>query len=371
MKLPPLQIGNLIAKVPIMQGGMGVGVSLSGLASAVAREGGIGIISGAQVGFKEEDFETNCLNANIRALKKEIRNAKKLSNNGIIGVNLMVAMNHYDEMVNAALDEKIDLIVSGAGLPMDLPKLTMGSSTKIAPIVSSARAANIMCKLWDRRYKYVPDMIVVEGPEAGGHLGFHVDELEDGKKPELGSIVEEVVKVAENYGKKYNKKIPVAAGGGVFTGKDIAYILGKGASGVQMATRFVATEECDADINFKMAYVNSKKEDIKIIKSPVGMPGRAIENDFIKKTEKGRIPVNKCYHCIKTCDAKTTPYCITRALIESVEGRIDNGIVFVGSNAYRVDKIVTVHELMSELVKEAENYYLRGDNCGKIGECCK
>lgn len=356
MKLPPLKMGELVAAVPIIQGGMGVGVSRSRLASAVANEGGVGVISGVQLGFNEPDFESNTKEANLRALRAEIRKARELSPIGVLAVNLMVAMNNYKEMVQAAIEEKIDLIISGAGLPTELPNLIKGTKTKIAPIVSSAKAAMVITKLWDHKCSYIPDLIVVEGPEAGGHLGFSKDELNSDNRPELLNIVKEVIEVIKPYEEKYNKKIPVAAAGGVFSGEDIAKYLNAGAAAVQMATRFVATEECDADINYKMAYINSKEKDIRFVKSPVGLPGRAIQNPFLERLDKENIPVKKCYNCLKPCDPATTPYCISKALIEAVKGNVDEGLIFTGSNAYRLDKIVTVKELMRELIMEADKY---------------
>lgn len=354
MNLPPLKIGELTAKLPIIQGGMGIGISLSSLASAVANAGGIGVISGVQIGYKEEDFEKNTLNANIRALKKEIQKARKLSPNGILGVNIMVAATHYKELVLAAVKEKIDLIICGAGLPSDLPKLVKGSNTKIAPIVSSGKAASVITKMWKKKFDYVPDLIVVEGHKAGGHLGFSSEELENSTAKDLHSIVKDVLSVVKPLEAEYNKSIPVVAGGGIYTGKEIAELIKIGAAGVQMATRFVATEECDAHINFKKAYVNANKEDVIIIKSPVGMPGRAINNEFIKSLDSRNSSITKCYSCIKHCNPAQTPYCISKALINAVNGDIDNALVFAGTNAYKIDKIVTVKELMDELVTEAE-----------------
>lgn len=354
MKLPSLRLGDLVARVPIIQGGMGVGVSRSSLASAVANEGGIGIISGVQIGFNEPDFEKNHMEANLRALIKEIRKARELSPKGIIGVNFLVAMNNYKEMVKAAVEEKIDLIISGAGLPKELPGLVKGSKTKIAPIVSSGKAAALITKLWDKRFNYVPDMVIVEGHEAGGHLGFSLDDLNSPEKPSLTDLVKEVVEALKPFKEKYQKEIPVVGAGGVFTGCDIAKLIKAGASGVQMATRFVATEECDADLKYKMAYINSKKDDIQLVKSPVGMPGRAIRNSLIERLEKGNVPIRRCYNCLQPCDPKTTPYCISNALIDAVRGNLDDGLIFTGSNAYRLDKITTVKELINELVIEAE-----------------
>ena len=357
MKLPPLKIGELIASIPIIQGGMGVGVSLSGLASAVANEGGIGIISTAQIGYNEKDFGTNAKEANIRALKSEIRRARELSPKGIIGINIMVAMNNYEELTRTALEEGIDLIISGAGLALNLPKIAKGFNTKLAPIVSSAKAAIVISKMWDRKNNCAADLIVVEGSEAGGHLGFSMESLLENKTQDLKDIVKEVIEAIKPFEEKYNKKIPVVAAGGIYTGADIAEIMKLGAAGVQMATRFVATQECDASLAFKMAYINLKEEDIKIVKSPVGMPGRAINNKFMKLTQESGCKVEKCYLCIKDCNPQKTPYCITEALIQAVKGNLDNGLIFVGSNAYKVDKIVSVKELVSELVQEAEELF--------------
>lgn len=354
MQLNSLKIKDLEVKVPIIQGGMGVGISLSGLASAVANEGGIGVISAAQVGFKEHDFLENTKEANIRALKKEIARAKELAPKGVIGVNIMVAMNDYDDFVKVAAEAGADVIISGAGLPTDLPKLVEGSNTKIAPIVSSGKAAKIMCKLWHERFSRLPDFVVVEGPEAGGHLGFKLNELEVRTDDTLEHIVQDVLNVVKEFEDEYNVKIPVIAAGGIYTGADIARFLKLGASGVQMGTRFICTEECDADVKYKNAFINCNKEDIQIVKSPVGMPGRAIRNKFIEQASEGNIKVTKCFRCIRKCNPATTVYCISRALINAAEGDLDNALLFTGSNGYRNDKIVTVKELMNELVSEAE-----------------
>lgn len=351
MNLTPLKIGNLVARLPIIQGGMGVGVSLSGLASAVTNAGGIGIISSAQIGFKENDFDKNPLEANLRALKKHIKLAKEKCNNGIIGVNVMVATKEYAEYIKTAVESGIDLIISGAGMPTMLPKLTKGYNVKIAPIVSSLKAAKVILKLWDKHDNVTPDMIVVEGPKAGGHLGFKKDEIETASESFDNTIVDIVTHVKE-YEEKYEKKIPVIAAGGIFDGNDIAKYLNLGASGVQMATRFVATHECDASLEFKNAYVNAGKDEIGIVSSPVGMPGRAILNPFVNRTKEGPIKVDKCFRCLTPCDPKTTPYCITKALINSVNGDIDNGLIFCGENVSKIKEIISVKSLMNELENE-------------------
>ncbi|MBM7614974.1 NAD(P)H-dependent flavin oxidoreductase [Alkaliphilus hydrothermalis] len=354
MKIPPLRIGELIANVPIIQGGMGVGVSLSKLASAVANEGGIGIISGVQIGFREPDFESNCDEANVRGLIKEIRKARELSPEGILGVNLLVAINNYKDMVKAAVEEKIDLIISGAGLPTDLPALIKGSKTKIAPVVSSGKAAALMAKMWKKRFNYTPDLVIVEGPEAGGHLGFSMEQLQDEIKPDLTNIVKEVIEALNPFKLDNGESIPVIAAGGIFDGADIAKYIKLGAAGVQMSTRFVTTHECDAHPKFKEAYIQATEADIQLVKSPVGMPGRAIRNAFIEKVEAGNAAIKKCYDCLKPCDPRVSPYCISTALINSVLGNTDDGLIFVGSNAHRLDKIVSVKELIQALINETE-----------------
>lgn len=346
-------VGNKKSKYPIIQGGMGVGVSLHKLAGAVSKEGGIGIISTADIGYQEEDFNTNPMKANLRAIEKEIKLAREIAGEDkILGVNIMVALKEYATIVKECVKQKIDLIISGAGIPKELPEYVKGTKTKIAPIVSSLRACKLIVKHWISKYNYVPDMIVIEGPEAGGHLGFKREELDEENKPKLEDITVEVVEYIKEIEKETGKEIPVISAGGIWDSKDIKKFLDLGASGVQMATRFVATEECDADEEFKKAYINAKKEDVKIIKSPVGMPGRAIYNEFIKKTENVKCHIDKCYNCIRTCNVVNTPYCITRALINSVKGNLNNGLIFCGSNVEKVKEIVSVHDLMNELICE-------------------
>ena len=325
-----IRVGNKVSKYPIIQGGMGVGVSLHNLAGNVSKEGGIGVISTADIGYQEEDFYQNPMKANLRAIGKEIKMARDIAGDDkILGVNIMVALRNYAEIVKECVKQKIDLIISGAGIPKDLPQYVKGTCTKIAPIVSSLRCCKLIVKHWMSKYDYVPDMIVIEGPEAGGHLGFKEDELTEENKPKLEDITVEVVNYIKEVEKETSKEIPVISAGGIWDGKDIRKFLDLGADGVQMATRFVATDECDASDAFKQAYVNAKTEDIKIIKSPVGMPGRAINNEFIKNTKKEKPKIDKCYNCIKTCNVATTPYCITKALINAVKGNMKDALVFL------------------------------------------
>ena len=346
-----LKVGDKISKYPIIQGGMGVGVSMHRLAGTVSKEGGIGVISTADIGYQEPDFNENPMAANLRAIGKEIKKAREIAGEDkILGVNVMVALRNYAEIVKECVKQKIDLIISGAGIPKDLPEYVKGTKTKIAPIVSSLRCCKLIVEHWKKKYDYIPDMIVIEGPEAGGHLGFKESELISEDMPKLEDITTDVVDYIKDVEKETGKEIPVIAAGGIWDGKDIKKFLDLGASGVQMATRFVATDECDASQEFKEAYVNAKQEDIKIIHSPVGMPGRAINNQFIQKEETQKSKIEKCYGCIKTCNVKDAPYCITKALINSVKGNIEKGLIFCGSNVYRIKEIVSVHSLMQELV---------------------
>jgi nitronate monooxygenase len=346
----PLKIGSHTAKTPIVQGGMGVGISLSSLASAVANSGGIGVIAANGIGLLEKDYYQDGLSAGLRAFRKEIRKARALSS-GLIGVNIMVALKDFHQMLDVAIQEKVDVVFMGAGLPIkDIPvKRLRENNISVAPIVSSSRAAQLIFKMWGKLYNDVPDAVVVEGPMAGGHLGFSEDQL-DKEEFQLEYIVPNVVEALKPFEEKHNKSIPVIAGGGVYTGADIKRILDLGAGGVQMATRFVATDECDADLRFKEAYVNCKKEDIGLIKSPVGMPGRAIRNQFINDCESGKRPNFKCaWQCLATCKAQDANYCISIALNNARQGNLNSGYVFCGASAYKIDKIVSVAALVEEL----------------------
>lgn len=347
-----LKLGNLSIKVPIIQGGMGVGISLSGLASAVANEGGVGIISSAGLGLLYRDFSSDFLEASIHGLKEEIRKTREKTL-GIIGVNVMVAMTNFADMIKTAISEKVDVITAGAGLPLDLPSfLKKDSVTKLIPIVSSARAARIICEKWKANYDYLPDAVIVEGPKAGGHLGFKIDQIEDNDY-RLEKLVPEIVHELKTFEEKYDKKIPLFAAGGIYTGEDINEILKLGASGVQMGTRFVTTDECDASSEFKQAYIDAQSSDIEIIKSPVGMPGRAIQSNFITKVREGKKQPQKCpFKCIKTCDISKSPYCIIIALINALKGNFENGYAFAGSNAFRATKIYSVKDTFKSLLKE-------------------
>lgn len=348
-----VKIGNKILQIPIIQGGMGVGVSLSKLAHSVMECNAMGVISSAQPGYIRSDFLKNNDQANYESLVEEIKKAKENNPNGLLGVNIMVAIRDYDNMVKAAIEGGCDVIISGAGIPLNLPALTKESDVALAPIVSSAKVAQMICKKWDRSYDRIPDLIIIEGPKAGGHLGFKLEEIENS---DVDVILGEVLEIIKPFEEKYNKKIPVFVAGGIFYGKDIARVIKLGASGVQMGTRFIATHEADCDDTFKKVIVDATKEDIKIVKSPVGLPGRALYTPLIKRLELDRIAPTRCYDCLTPCNPGTTPYCISDALIASAQGDYENGLFFCGSNAYLVDKIVSVKELINELVSEADEY---------------
>lgn len=377
--LKPLKIGPFVAKRPVIQGGMGVGISLSSLAGAVAKAGGIGIISTAQIGFKDPDFLKHPMEANLKAIHEELKKAREIAPKGIIGFNIMVATREYARYVKEAVKAGADVIISGAGLPVDMPKfvaeakaeisehqdaekdLSVSHRTMLAPIVSSIKSAMVICKMWDRKYKTAPDFVVIEGPCAGGHLGFSREQLTEygvdtycvSKTYDRTKYEEEIrgiIKTVKEFAVKYKKDIPVITAGGIFDHEDVMRQMELGADGVQVATRFVTTEECDASSAYKQAYLDAEEEDIVIVKSPVGMPGRAIKNEFLVRVKKdGRLPVEHCFRCLEHCDPANTPYCITRALINAAEGNIKDALLFCGSNAYRCKKIETVPEVMEEL----------------------
>lgn len=349
-----LSIGELVARVPIIQGGMGVGISMAGLASAVANAGGIGVIATAGVGMAESDFYSNFLESNMRALRQEIRKARAATR-GILGVNIMVALTNYADLVKTAIEEKIDIIFSGAGMPMNLPQYRPADSkTKLVPIVSSGRAAGMLCKRWKDKFSTLPDAIVVEGPMAGGHLGFKQEQL-DSPEFALEKLVVDVIEAMRPFAEQAERPIPVIAAGGIYSGADILKFEKLGTAGVQMGTRFVATHECDASDGFKQAYVKAKQEDLTIIKSPVGMPGRALRNGFIEAIERGeRVPISCPYHCILTCTYPETPYCIAIALQNAKRGNLKYGFAFAGANAYRVTEVISVAELIESLEQEYE-----------------
>jgi nitronate monooxygenase len=351
-----LRIGDMHVKLPIIQGGMGVSVSLSGLASAVANEGGIGVISAAAIGMNEPDYMKNFPEANKRALRYQIRKARSLTN-GWLGVNIMMALTDHEALIKLALEEKIDIIIMGAGLPLNIPALVAKSGdgshhTKLAIKVSSAKAARLIFHYWATKHNCIPDAVVVEGPLAGGHLGFKKEEL-TGEMIPLETLIKETVTIIRPFEEQFSKEVPVIAAGGIYTGYDIYDIMKAGAKGVKMGTRFVTTHECDASPAFKESYIACKKEDITIINSPVGLPGRAIYNDFIGQIRLGKTKPFKCsWHCLSSCNFREAPYCIAQALFNSARGKMEEGFAFTGTNGYRATKLQHVSDIMKELTWE-------------------
>lgn len=350
-------LGNRTLPLPILQGGMGVGVSLDGLAGEVARCGGMGTISAALCGLNEPDFAQDPKGASLRALKKQILRAKeRAAGRGLVAVNVMVATAQYRDCVRAALSAGADAIVCGAGLPVELPQLAkeMGNAdTLLAPVVSSGRAAAVLCRLWQRHGR-LPDFIVLEGPLAGGHLGFTADEArlaQQGGGKTLEELLFEVLKAIAPFEKE--KKIPVFAAGGIEDGAQMARLMQLGAAGAQFATRFITTRECDASDGYKQALINCKPEDIAIVKSPVGMPGRALRSPLIRRVEEGEQPkIERCMRCITPCRPDKAPYCISRALIAAVQGDWENGLFFCGANADKKKNITTVKAEMDRIMDE-------------------
>ena len=352
--MQPLHIGDLTSKLPIVQGGMGVAVSLSGLASAVANAGGIGVISAAAIGMTDPGYMKKFHEANKRALQKEIRLAKSKTN-GVLGVNIMMALTDHEELIRVAVEEKIDVIFIGAGLPLKIPAIIeeaglSGHRTKIVPKVSSAKAASMIFRFWQSRYNFVPDAVVVEGPMAGGHLGFKKENLGINRVP-LRLLVEETVQAIRPFEQTYGKSIPVIAGGGLHSGKDMYDIMQAGAKGVKIGTRLVTTHECDASLEYKESYLAARQEDIVIIESPVGLPGRVVKNKFVQQIMNGETKPFKCpWKCLATCNYKEAPFCIAQALFNSARGNMDEGFAFAGANAYMATEINSVADVIADLV---------------------
>jgi nitronate monooxygenase len=354
INMQSFNIGDLQIQLPVIQGGMGVAVSLSGLASAVANEGGIGVISAAGIGMTEPDFRRNFQEANKRALAREISKARSLTS-GILGVNIMMALTDHEALIKVAIEEKIDVIFLGAGLPLNIPRFIQdaglaGHHTKLIPKVSSAKAASLIFRYWESKYGFIPDAVVVEGPLAGGHLGFHKDNLTRNMVP-LHQLVKDTALVLIPFEKTHRRLVPVIAGGGLYTGKDIYEIMKSGATAVKIGTRFVTTHECDASIEYKNSYLAAGKEDIILIDSPVGLPGRVVNNKFVQQIMNGEVRPFKCpWKCLLSCNYKEAPFCIAQALFNSANGNMEEGFAFAGTNAWMATEINYVSDVFSDLV---------------------
>ena len=356
-----MKIGKYEIKHPIIQGGMGVGISWDQLAGTVSKEGGLGVISGVGTGYYKEnkdllikmkrDKPVDVMNFYSKdALKRIIDNARKICGDAPLACNILYASNDYGRIVEDACEAGINIIITGAGIPTNMPQFTKNyPDVALIPIVSSARALKLICKKW-KRYNKLPDAVIVEGPLSGGHQGFTYEQCFQDEY-QLEKIVPPVIEEAKNWGNP-----PIIAAGGIWDKNDIDKYLEMGCSGVQMATRFIGTFECDADANFKNVLLNAKADDITLMKSPVGLPARGVQTNLQKTMEEGTAPKVVCIsNCVAPChrgvEAKAVGYCIADRLGAAYQGDTDTGLFFTGSNGYKLNKIISVHELMEKLTK--------------------
>ncbi|ARJ56967.1 nitronate monooxygenase [Campylobacter cuniculorum] len=360
MDLKPLKIGKHTIKYPIFQGGMGLGISWDKLASAVSLNGGLGIISSVGTGYYENlayvDKQLNLKpygSENFyskKGLQSIINNARKICANAPLGCNILCASNDYARIVKDACEVGFNVIVSGAGLPTNLPEFSMDfPDVALVPIVSSSKALKIICKRWSSRYNRLPDAVVLEGPKSGGHQGFTYEQCLH-PDYQLEKLIEPVVEEAKNWG-----SFPIIAAGGIWDKKDIEKVLSLGASGVQMGTRFIGTFECDASAEFKELLIACKEEDIELIKSPVGYPARGIRTHLLDLVDKRMGPkINCTSNCVAPCgrgkEATKVGYCIADRLFDAWAGKKETGLFFTGANGYRLEKLISVKELMDKLV---------------------
>lgn len=365
MELKSLKIGNYEIKYPIIQGGMGLGISWDRLAGNVSLNGGLGVISSVGTGYYENRTHIKKeLNRkpydSVNFYSKEglhsiINNARKICGNLPLGVNILYASNDYSRIARDACEGGINIIISGAGLPTNLPEFTRDfPRVALIPIVSSAKALKIICKRWYSRYDKLPDAVVLEGPLSGGHQGFTYEQC---AMPEfqLENLIVPVVNEAKEWEKICNRPIPVFAAGGIWDKNDIENSMKLGASGVQMGTRFIGTFECDASDEFKEVLIKAKKEDIRLFKSPVGYPARGIKTNLIELVEKRSGPKIQCIsNCVTPCgrgkEAKEVGYCIADRLYDAYSGNKETGLFFTGANGYRLDGLISLKELFKKLV---------------------
>ncbi len=355
-----MRIGKYEIKHPIIQGGMGVGISWDKLAGTVSKEGGLGVISGVGTGYyKSDEYQiktkkdkpVDVLNFYSKdALTTIIKNARKICGDTPLACNILYACNDYGRIVKDACEAGIDMIITGAGIPTNMPEFTKDyPDVALIPIVSSARALKLICRKW-KRYNKLPDAVIVEGPKSGGHQGFTYEQCFQ-EEYQLENIISPVIEEAKNWGNP-----PIIAAGGIWDKNDIDKFLDMGCAGVQMATRFIGTFECDADPILKNVLLNSKEDDIKLMKSPVGLPARGVMTNLQKTLEEGTAPKVACIsNCVAPCnrgqEAKVVGYCIADRLGAAYQGDLDTGLFFTGSNGYKLDKIISVHELMEKLTK--------------------
>ncbi|HEY6838351.1 MAG TPA: nitronate monooxygenase family protein [Geobacteraceae bacterium] len=350
----PLTIGKYTVPYPLIQGGMGVRISGGSLAGHVARCGGVGLVAAAGIALNSEFFDgTNYLQAEPEAFKAELRKAYEIAPDGVIGVNVMVALADYETLVHAAIEGGAKVIVCGAGLPMGLPGLTAHApDVALVPIVSSLKAAQLIAKKWDKGYGRLPDAVVVEDPDtAGGHLGEKMENIGTGDYDQYGTVRD----IKAFFREEYGREVPIIAAGGIWDRQDVMHALSEGADGVQMASRFVPTVECDASDSFKQMYLDCRQEDIGLIMSPAGLPGRAIlknQDNIRLYDEMNGTPCRM--GCLKKCSYKESGerFCIVTALDRAQRGDVETGLVFCGTNAWKAERITTVAEIFDELFGE-------------------
>lgn len=355
-----MKIGKYEIKHPIIQGGMGVGISWDKLAGTVSKEGGLGVISGVGTGYyKSDEYQiktkkdkpVDVLNFYSKdALTTIIKNAREICGDAPLACNILYACNDYGRIVQDACEAGIDIIITGAGIPTNMPEFTKDyPDVALIPIVSSARALKLICRKW-KRYNKLPDAVIVEGPKSGGHQGFTYEQCFE-EEYQLENIIPPVLEEAKKWGNP-----PIIAAGGIWDKNDIDKFMDMGCSGVQMATRFIGTFECDADPVLKKVLLDSKENDIKLMKSPVGLPARGVMTNLQKSLEEGTAPKVACIsNCVAPCnrgqEAKVVGYCIADRLGAAYQGDLETGLFFTGSNGYKLDKILSVHELMEKLTK--------------------
>lgn len=363
MVFEPLNIGRFRIEKPIIQGGMGVGISWDRLAGTVSKEGGLGVISAVGTGYYENKIHAHKLVAqrpfeaenfySKEGLQTIVKNARAICGDAPLGVNILYAINDYGRVVADACEAGIDIIITGAGLPTNMPEFTEGYDVALVPIVSSAKALTIICKRWQKRYNRLPDAVILEGPKSGGHQGFTYEQCQM-EEYQLENLVTPVVEEAKKWG-----DIPVIAAGGIWDKGDIEAMMALGARGVQMGTRFIGTEECDAHANFKQVLLDAKEEDIALMKSPVGYPARGVKTNLTRLVDTRTGPAIRCVsNCVAPCnrgvEAKQVGYCIADRLSDAHIGNLELGLFFSGSNGYRIDRIITVKELLHKLTEGEE-----------------
>ncbi len=342
--IKPLIIGDLVVPIPVIQAGMGVKIASAELAGAVARAGAIGCIS--SVGLSSlELLQADYICESSDCLKLEIQKARKLAPNGVLAINVMNVISNYDEIVSVCVQEKVDIIISGAGLPLKLPELTIDSNIKLVPVISSGRALELILRTWHRRYQKLPDAVIVEGPLCGGHMGFSYDQLADHSSILISDILKDVKQIIAPYEAEYGVHIPIIGAEAVSFFDDVMQKLEMGFDGVQIGTRFICTEEANIARKSKEVYVKAKSEDIIILNSPLGMPVKVLRTPLSEKLIQGKkIPFGCPFQCLRGCKAMKVNFCIADALFKTADGLVDEGLFMSGSDVGKVNDIIPAEE---------------------------